>query len=107
MKNIPNSLIVTTLLFCFLSTIFHTSFHFHYHQEDKNKHSPCSQENGEQKFSEDCDECLNKDEKSHDSYFPEIGHFTFFNTYDYGFENYIKYSFPLNLHCRPPPGATT
>ena len=106
MKIIAKSSAATTLLFCFLSVTFHSFTHFHNHHEKEESHFPDSREHDRHNISEQCDECLNKDKKSHDSYFSEIGYLAFFNTYDYGFENYIKFSFPFNLHCRPPPRAT-
>jgi len=104
---IAKSSAATTLLFCFLSITFHSSTHFHSHQEEIEPHVPDSQEQEQHNISEECDECLNKDKKSYDLHFLEISYFAYSKIYDHGFENHIENSFPFNLHCRPPPGATT
>ena len=106
MKPLSKSSAAITLLFCFLSVTFHSFTHFHSHHKKVESHFPDSNEHDQHNISEQCDECLNKDKKSDDLYFTEIGHLTFSNKCDYGLGNYIKFFFPFNLHCRPPPGAT-
>ena len=96
-----------TLLFCFLSINFQSSYHFHSHQEQVESHFPNSRENEQHNIFEQCDECLNKDKNSYDLNFSEIGYFGFSNTRVCRFENHIGHSLPSNLHCRPPPRATT
>ena len=104
---ISKSAAAVTLLSCFLSINFHSFSHFHSHQEKVESHFPDSRENEQDNISEQCDECLNKDKNSYDLNFSEITYFVFSNKRVSGFENHIGHSLPFNLHCRPPPRATT
>ena len=96
-----------TLLFCFLSINFHNFTHFHGQHKEAESNFPDSRENEQHNISEQCDECLNKDNNSYDLNFSESGYFVFFNTYVCEFENHIGHSVIFNLHCRPPPIAAT
>ena len=104
---ISKSTAAITLLFCFLSINFHDFTHFNCHDEEAENNFPDSRENEQHNISEQCDECLNKDKNSYDLNCSESSYFVFSNTRVCGFENHIGHSLPFNLHCRPPPRATT
>ena len=107
MDFISKSTAAVTLLFCFFSTNFHNFTHFHGHHEEAESNFPDSRESEQHNISEQCDKCLSKDNNSYDLNFLEISHSVSSNTYVCGFENNIGFSFPFNLHCRPPPILVT
>ena len=104
---IPKSAVAVTLLFCFLFINFHSFSHFHSHQEQVESHFPDSRESEQHNISEQCNECLNKDNNSYDLNFFEISYFVFSNTYFFRFENHIGHSLPFNLNSRSPPILAT
>ena len=107
MRIISKSIAAVTLLFCFLFINFHNFIHSHDHHKKVESNLPDSRKNEQHNSSKQCDECLNEDKNSYDLNFSDISYFVFSYIYICGFENYIGHSLPLNLHCRPPPRATT
>ncbi len=107
MRIISKSTAADTLLFCFLTINFHNFAHSHNHHREVESNLPDSRKNKQHNTSKQCDECFNKDKKSYDLNFSDISYFVSYYIYICEFENYIGHFLPFNLHCRPPPRATT
>ena len=106
MKFLEKNALPATLLFCFVSTNFHTSFHFHSYDKKVESHIPDGREYEQHNISEKCDECLNKIDKQNYLNSIKIMHLTFISKCYYHIRKKTKLTFPLNLHSRPPPVAT-
>ena len=99
-KNISIVLLVSVL-----STIFHSHFHFH-HQEKISLQIFKNQDGEHYFFSNDCEKCLTKNNKSELKSTTKKVFKTSSILLACKFGNYTKYYVPFKLYSRPPPIAT-
>ena len=106
MSILRKKMISIVLLFCVLSTILHSHSHFHHHQE-KNSLQIVEDQDGEHHFfSNDCEKCLTKNNKSEVKLTTEKVFETSSILIACKFGNYTKYHIPFKLYSRPPPIPT-
>tara|TARA_X000001036_G_C20338992_1_gene667713 strand:+ start:321 stop:644 length:324 start_codon:yes stop_codon:yes gene_type:complete len=94
------------LLFCFITAIFHSHPHFIHDHEKNSKQIIDHQNNSGQYFSNECEKCLIKNNKS-ELLYTAVDVFNFFPTlYKNKSQSFYKScSTFFNLYSRPPPSS--
>ena len=98
-----NKFISLLLLSSFFSTILNGSLHFHSHHEKIGMHIFENKVEYHQEFSNECEECLIKNNKLAVGQTIKIVSNTISTLIKFSFEDHKHYSLPFDLHCRPPP----
>ena len=103
---VRKKMISIVLLFCVLSTILHSHSHLHHPQEKISLQIVEGQYGEHHFFSNDCEKCLTKNNKSEVKLTTEKVFETSSILIACKFGNYTKYYVPFKLYSRPPPIAT-
>tara|TARA_B100000700_G_C14866648_1_gene771293 strand:+ start:102 stop:425 length:324 start_codon:yes stop_codon:yes gene_type:complete len=96
-------LLSVSLLFCFLTTIFHSHSHAYHYHETIGKKFIDQQNDGNYYLSNECDKCLTKNNKLELLYTAVESFNTFPTLSKNKSENFTNYSIHFNIYSRPPP----
>ena len=102
MKILVKNIFSVGVLFCFSTTIFH--FHHHSHNHEISSKQVCDKQNDtSHHFSNDCEECLTKNNKFELQFFSEKLFNNFLTISKYKSPNSTNYSTYIHIFSRPPP----
>ena len=104
MKTLIKNIVSFGLLFCFLTTIFHFHHHSHSH-EISNKQVLDKKNDTSHHSSNDCEECLTKNNKFELQFFSEKLFNNFLTISKHKSPNFTNYSTYIHIFSRPPPAT--
>tara|TARA_B100000579_G_C22277097_1_gene596527 strand:+ start:166 stop:489 length:324 start_codon:yes stop_codon:yes gene_type:complete len=106
-KIFVKKLLSLSLLFCFLTSIFHFHSHGHHFDETSSEKLIDQKNDGDYYFSNECDKCLTKNNKL-ELLYSTVESFNNFPTLSKNkTENFTNYSIHFNIYSRPPPSITS